>query len=112
MVRKCLLQAALILGLLVATSHAQQPPSSTQFRSGIAYVQVDVSVLDPNRLPVRGLSAADFIVREDGRPQKVLSFSEVELPAAEKPAVRWMRDWRQTSCRTTRLPVAAGLDRP
>lgn len=88
---RSLFQSVLILALSAGGLHAQQLPS-TQFRSGIAYVQVDVSVLDRDRGPVRGLSAADFVVKEDGRPQKILSFSAIDLPQPDKPAARWMRD--------------------
>ena len=42
-----------------------QPPT---FRTGVDAVQLDVSVLDKDRRPVRGLTAADFTVLEDGKP--------------------------------------------
>ena len=43
-----------------------QPPQVT-FRTGVDLVDVDVSVLDEHRQPVRGLTAGDFTVLEDGK---------------------------------------------
>jgi VWFA-related protein len=57
---------------------AQQIPT---FRTGVDAVQIDVSVLDKDRRPVRGLTAADFTVLEDGKPRSIVAFSAVELPA-------------------------------
>lgn len=57
---------------------AQQLPT---FRTGVDAVQIDVSVLDKDRRPVRGLAAADFTVLEDGKPREIVAFSAVELPA-------------------------------
>lgn len=54
-----------------------QPPT---FRTGVDAVQLDVSVLDKERRPVRGLTAADFTVLEDGRPRTIVAFSAIELP--------------------------------
>ena len=52
-------------------------------------MQLDVSVLDKDRRPVRGLTAADFTVLEEGKPRQIVGFSAVELPplpAAVAPA--------------------------
>jgi VWFA-related protein len=67
----------------------QQPPT---FKSGIEIFHLDVSVLDRNRKPVRGLTAADFTVLEDGQPQKIAAFSAVEVPAALAPPAPWMHE--------------------
>jgi VWFA-related protein len=88
------------LGCLCAVGHAQQPPPASTpqrvFRGGIDIVQVDVSVLDKNRRPVRGLTVADFTVLEDGRPRPVVAFTPVELPNREAaPSASWMRDVTQ-----------------
>jgi VWFA-related protein len=86
--------AAGLLALLVDVA-AQQTPSKPEatFKSGVDVVHVDVSVLDQDRHPVQGLSAADFVVREDGKVRPVVAFTAVELPptAAPPPAV-WMRE--------------------
>jgi VWFA-related protein len=58
---------------------AQDLPPPT-FRSGIDVVHVDVTVLDSDRRPVRGLTAADFTVIEDGKPRPIVAFAPVELP--------------------------------
>lgn len=67
----------------------QQTPT---FRAGIDIVDVDVSVLDRHRLPVRGLTAADFTVFEDGKPRPVVAFSAVDLPSREAPSAPWMAE--------------------
>jgi VWFA-related protein len=60
------------------------------FRSAVDLVDVDVSVLDRNRLPVRGLTAEDFTVFEDGKPRAIAAFSAVDLPARELASAPWM----------------------
>jgi len=62
------------------------------FRADVNLVTVDVSVLDGNRRPVRGLTAADFTVLENGRPQPVSAFTTIDLPDVEVPSVAWLRD--------------------
>jgi VWFA-related protein len=92
-----------VCGLLVCASAvalgAQQPPPvqapptrPPQFRSGIDLVQVDVSVLDRTRRPVRGLTAAEFQVLENGRPQPIAAFQAVDMPDELPPPTPWMRD--------------------
>ena len=71
------------LAVFVCVS-AQQPAPPVQlptFRTGVDAVQLDVSVLDNDRRPVRGLTAKDFTVLEDGKPREIVAFSAVELPA-------------------------------
>jgi VWFA-related protein len=55
----------------------QQPP---RFRTGVDVVQMEVSVLDQDRRPVRGLTAADFTVYQDSRMQEIVAFDEVIVP--------------------------------
>ena len=78
--------------ILPAAQRGQAPPPRPQFRTGVEVVEVDVSVLDSRRRPVRGLSASDFTVLENGRPQDMVSFVAVDVPSAESAASGWLRD--------------------
>ena len=64
-----------------------------QFRSAVDLVHLDVSVLDRNRDPVRGLTRADFTILEDGQPRNVDNFVAVEVPPPPPPppANSWTR---------------------
>jgi VWFA-related protein len=68
--------------LLISVPVSQQRPSQLppSFRTGVDAVPLDVSVLDEQRRPVRGLTAADFTVSEDGKPRTIVAFSAIELP--------------------------------
>jgi len=66
----------------------QQPAQAPVFRATIDLVHLDVSVLDKNRHPVRDLKPLDFTITEDGKPQPIIAFSAVDVPAnPPKPAV-------------------------
>jgi VWFA-related protein len=67
-----------------------QPPPT--FRAAIDIIHLDVSVLDRNRRPVRGLTPADFTVLDNGVPQPVSVFSAIDIPDAPPPSAPWMRD--------------------
>lgn len=54
----------------------QRPPT---FRSGADLVRVDVSVVDRRGLPVRNLTADDFLIEEDGVLQPIQSFKFVTV---------------------------------
>ena len=56
---------------------ARQTP---QFSSSVNLVEVYASVVDANGQPVRGLTAADFEVIEDGVPQKISAFTAGDFP--------------------------------
>src|SRR5262245_26470378 len=58
----------------------QQPPP--RIRTGINYVSVDVIVSDNKGNPVLDLTQDDFAVSEDGKPQKIDSFSVVKIDEA------------------------------
>jgi VWFA-related protein len=82
----CLVFVSVALGLLTA----QQPPT---FRTGVEAVVLDVSVLDRDRMPVRGLTASDFAIFEDGRPQILKTFAAIDIPEpAPTPSAPWVRE--------------------
>ena len=84
--RSVLTVAAGLLPCALAVLAAQNPaPTPPQFRAGVDIFEFEVSVLDRNRQPVRGLTAANFSVLENGRPQPIVGFSEVKFPEAEGP---------------------------
>src|SRR5262245_24928815 len=64
---------------------ADQPPVT--FRVEVNYVEVDAFVTDADGKPITDLTANDFEVFEDGKPQKVSAFSLVNIPIerAERP---------------------------
>ncbi len=66
------------LGLFLALLFVQQQAPPT-FKSGVALVTMDVSVLDRDGRPVEGLGAEDFEIKLDGRvyPVKVASFVQI-----------------------------------
>jgi VWFA-related protein len=57
---------------------AQAQPQLPTFRTGANLVRVDVTVLDHRGNPVPSLKAEDFLIEEDGVPQKVTSLKFVE----------------------------------
>ncbi|HEX5070693.1 MAG TPA: VWA domain-containing protein [Vicinamibacterales bacterium] len=75
------------------TSPQQPQTAPTPFKLATDLVRLDVSVLNKDRRPVRDLTAADFTILENGKPQPVAAFSAVDLPEEAPPlAAPWMRD--------------------
>ena len=68
---------------------AQQQPV---FKTKVEVVQLDVSVLDKHRQPVRGLTQADFTILEDGKPQPIVGFSAFDMDDDAPAVTGWMRD--------------------
>jgi VWFA-related protein len=81
----------LLTPLLVAGVFAQRPQTQAPpvFRSGVDLRQIDVTVLDKHRRPVRGLTAADFTLLEDDVSQKIEAFSFVEVTAPVRSEPVW-----------------------
>ena len=71
----------MMLGLTV---DARQDPPPV-FRSATQIVSVDVIVRDDSGGIVRGLTAADFTVTEDGRPQQIVTFAFQEIDDRPQP---------------------------
>jgi len=75
----------LVIVLLAAVPAAQQTPKPV-FRTDVNLVVVDVVVRDRTGAVVRGLTAADFEVREDDKSQQVTSFDVEEIATTPQPA--------------------------
>lgn len=91
----------IVVSLAIATAwQGGQPPSATPpsnqpqatFKAGVEVVRLDVTVLDQERRPLRGLTANDFVVLEKGKPQPILDVVPVEVPAAAASTAAWMHD--------------------
>jgi len=88
MMKRCSI-APMLLGLVLAASLLAQekpaaPAETPTFPTQLEQVIVDVVVTDKKGVPIRGLTAADMSVTEDGTKQDVVSFEAVELP--EQPS--------------------------
>jgi VWFA-related protein len=87
-----------IAGAMAVTTLAgqvPQPPAGGQvpsFRTRTDVLQLDVSVLDAEGQPIRGLTAADFTVLDEGVPSRVVAFSAVDVPAWPPEAPAWIRE--------------------
>src|SRR5918996_1404416 len=88
----------LVVACLAAAGLAAQQPAPSQapppsqtppptFRLEVNYVEVDAIVTDAAGKPVSDLTAGDFEVLEDGKPQKISAFSLVNIPIerADRP---------------------------
>lgn len=84
------------LGLICtgAALAAQAPPPQTlpRFRAGVDVIEIEVSVLDKDRRPVRGLKQADFTILQDGRPQEIVAYDEIAIPDALTTGPAWSRE--------------------
>jgi len=76
---------ALALVLAGSLLHAQQTsPPPTTFRASVHLIVQPVTVKDGGGRPIEGLTAKDFVVTEDGRPQQI-AFVEFQR-LAQDPA--------------------------
>src|SRR6188472_1232735 len=67
--------------LAMAAGSRQQttpPPQAPVFRAGVDLIALDVTVVDRNGAPVKGLTADTFNVRIDGQPRAVRTLEYVE----------------------------------
>jgi VWFA-related protein len=85
-----------LLVVAAGTAYQAQAPQSSAvqetFRTGVELVRLDVSVLDRDRRPIRGLTAQDFTILEDGKPQGVAAFSAVDIPDVVAPTAGWTHE--------------------
>src|ERR1700678_781597 len=90
-----LLSSMLLLTFLAAGANAQviggnkKPDGSDTYTMSttVRMVVEDVTVKDKKGNPIKGLSASDFTVTEDGAPQKITFFQPQELPENAAPLV-------------------------
>src|SRR5215203_62242 len=80
-----LLAAAGLLYAPTLQGQDQRPAPTVTFQVEVNYVDVDVVVTDDGGNFVSGLTRDDFEVLENGKPQKIDTFSIVQIPV-EKPA--------------------------
>jgi VWFA-related protein len=78
--------AATVMAPIAAQQPAIPQPPAPVLRAGVEQVVVDVVVTDAAGQTVKGLSAADFTVLEDGKPQRIDTFTEIALPFQMRPA--------------------------
>ena len=104
--------AVVAAGLVPASPAGQQGPV---FRSGRDLVSVDVTVRDRAGNVVRGLGPQDFEIREDGRPQDVLtvSFQEIsDKPAEPAPDMDLLADVQKKVLDSRSSPAAVPAPAP
>jgi VWFA-related protein len=70
--------AAVLLGAMAGISAAQ--PQERVFRRDVEAIHIDARALDRDGHFVRGLTAADFALFEDGREQSITTFDLIEIP--------------------------------
>ena len=94
--RLCTLSSTLSFGVLgILTSVvllAQGQSERPQFRAGVELLQLDVVVLDNKRQPVRGLTAADFTVLDNGVATPIRAFTPIELAQPRTSEAAWAGD--------------------
>ena len=77
------LLVSLALTILAAHQDSETPQAPPIFRLAVDLVPIDVTVLDRQRKPVRGLHATDFTVLDNGVPQPIVSFASIDLASEQ-----------------------------
>jgi VWFA-related protein len=62
-----------------AQEPAQDPETTTTFKTGVSDVRVDVQVTDGNKL-IKDLTKDDFAITDEGQPQSIVSFAHGDEP--------------------------------
>jgi VWFA-related protein len=78
---------SLLLPFVLLLQPPQDPQTPPTFRSGTRLVVQTVSVKDGRGEPIRGLTAADFVVTEDGAPRPIAFVEYQALEDAPAPVV-------------------------
>src|SRR5881396_605281 len=73
---------AIFLTLALAPAQIPDAPPDAVIRINVNLVQVDAIVTDSKDRPVTDLKAEDFIVLQDGKPQKIANFGFINTRAA------------------------------
>lgn len=68
----------------VRPTAGQQPGPPVTFQVEVSYVDIDAIVTDEQGNFVRGLTKDDFELFDDGRPQKIDTFSQVDIPLVRR----------------------------
>ena len=76
---------------------APAPDQQPVFRAGVNFVRVDVIVSERDGKPVLDLSAKDFEVLEDGKPQAIESFKLIQVRTTPVPGQEAPRQIRTNS---------------
>ena len=87
-----LVAVAIVATLIATLGAAATQEQAPRFKGGVNVIQLDVAVLDRDGRPIQGLTANDFTVLEDGRPQRIAALNEVVIPAFSAPATGWLRE--------------------
>ncbi len=106
MIRRVFLAMGAV-ALLVARSEGQT--AQPRFRTEVNVVEVDATVLDERGEAVAGLTAADFEVFEDGQPQPIVSFSEVDIPLTASAQFLGIDEPVSPDVRSNRQPASGRL---
>jgi VWFA-related protein len=108
----------ILIALVLCAAAVQTPalraqdkpaPPEVTFQVEVNYVDVDVVVTDENGKFVPGLAREDFEVFEDGKPQKIDTFSYVEIPVAPDNAFVIGDRPVSTDSKTNRVPFSGRL---
>ena len=78
---------AVLLTLLPSGLLAQPPPEQPTFRAGIDLIEIDVTVVNGQGVPVKYLRAPEFTVSVDGQRRSVVTAEFIDL-RAETPEGR------------------------
>ena len=72
---------AAVISILMASAVIAQQPT---FRVQVDAIEIDAFVTDAQGNPVKGLTIDDFQILEDGAPQAITSFSQVDIPFEQR----------------------------
>ena len=101
----CVCGATAALAQSQSQSQPTDPIQGPTFRTGVDIIAVDVAVVDNRGRPIEDLHAADFTVKVDGEPRRVVS---AELVKVDLAATRKQVDDRTETYFTSNLTAPQG----